>query len=173
MDIFHFRFRYKQRGQEAIEADNLFHYLTYEGSVDVEAEMDPGQRAAFEAQILEFGQTPTQLFTSPHPQRVAPHRASVASAFTTTTTAAAAAENDVKNLPRGFAGFKNGREELGRAGPDIPLKNLLAAPKIFKKVHRDEITGIALSRDGKRVITISKDGFLKVNCLEKDKQLVR
>ena len=133
--------------------------------------MDPEQRAAFEAQILEFGQTPTQLFTSPHPQRVAPHRASVASAFPTAT--AAATENDVKNLPRGFAGFKNGREELGRAGAEIPLKNLLAAPKIFKKVHRDEITGIALSRDGKRVITISKDGFLKVNCLEKDKQLVR
>ena len=30
---------------------------------------DPNQRSALEAQIMEFGQTPKQLFTSPHPPR--------------------------------------------------------------------------------------------------------
>ena len=30
---------------------------------------DPNQRSALEAQIMEFGQTPKQLFTYPHPPR--------------------------------------------------------------------------------------------------------
>ena len=33
---------------------------------------DPDQRIAMLTQILEFGQTPKQLFTSPHPQRITP-----------------------------------------------------------------------------------------------------
>ena len=32
---------------------------------------DLNERAAMEQQIMEFGQTPRQLFLSPHPQRVA------------------------------------------------------------------------------------------------------
>lgn len=31
---------------------------------------DPNERASLEAQILEFGQTPKQLFVSPHPQKL-------------------------------------------------------------------------------------------------------
>jgi len=46
----------KQKGQAAVEADNLFYYLTYEGAVDLEQVADPVERAAFETQIREFGQ---------------------------------------------------------------------------------------------------------------------
>ena len=64
-----------QRGEAAVARDNVFHPLTYEGSVDVEAVTDPVQRAALEAQIQEFGQTPRQLFPRPHPPRgVAPEQ---------------------------------------------------------------------------------------------------
>ena len=31
---------------------------------------DPEERAAIELQIKEFGQTPKQLFTQPHPQKI-------------------------------------------------------------------------------------------------------
>jgi len=62
-------FGYKQRGEEAIKADNLFYYLTYEGAVDIESITDPVKRAAIEVQINEFGQTPKQLFKIPHPRR--------------------------------------------------------------------------------------------------------
>ena len=62
-------FGYKQRGEAAVEADNLFYYLTYEGAVDVEAETDPDKRASLQAQIAEFGQTPRQLFTQRHVSR--------------------------------------------------------------------------------------------------------
>lgn len=62
-------FGYKQTGEEAIKADNLFYYLTYEGSVDVEKLTDSVKRKAIEVQIQEFGQTPKQLFDGPHPAR--------------------------------------------------------------------------------------------------------
>eukprot|EP00605_Chrysophyceae_sp_TOSAG23-4_P001591 GSChrysophyteH1.ASY1.ANO1.1747.1 assembled CDS len=62
-------FGYKQKGQEAVDADNLYYYLTYEGSVDLENEHDLRRRAALEIQIQEFGQTPKQLFAGKHPGR--------------------------------------------------------------------------------------------------------
>ena len=62
-------FGYKQRGVAAKEADNVFYYLTYEGAVDVETISDPNERAAVISQIGEFGNTPSQLFTAPHPSR--------------------------------------------------------------------------------------------------------
>jgi hypothetical protein len=34
-------FRYKQRGKEAVMADNVFFYITYEGTVDVDKIIDP------------------------------------------------------------------------------------------------------------------------------------
>jgi hypothetical protein len=63
-------FGFKQRGKEAAKADNLFYYMTYEGEVDLDAVTDDVAREAIEAQITNFGQTPTQLFQSPHPQRL-------------------------------------------------------------------------------------------------------
>jgi hypothetical protein len=66
-------FGFKQQGEDAIESDNLFYYLTYEGSVNLDAVKDVRERAALEAQIQEFGQTPRQLFKGPHPPRNAIH----------------------------------------------------------------------------------------------------
>ncbi|KAJ1954484.1 hypothetical protein EC988_002407, partial [Linderina pennispora] len=62
-------FGYKQRGEEAVKAHNVFYYLTYEGAVNLDAITDPVERASVESQINYFGQTPTQLFTAPHPPR--------------------------------------------------------------------------------------------------------
>ncbi len=44
----------------------------FTGSVDLDTINDLEQRYALEVQIGEFGQVPKQLFTSPHPQRLAP-----------------------------------------------------------------------------------------------------
>jgi factor associated with neutral sphingomyelinase activation len=62
-------FGYKQQGQAAVESDNVFYYLTYEGSVDLEKETNARTKRALEMQIQEFGQCPLQLFSSPHPSR--------------------------------------------------------------------------------------------------------
>uniref|UniRef100_A0A146M1B0 Neurobeachin n=1 Tax=Lygus hesperus TaxID=30085 RepID=A0A146M1B0_LYGHE len=62
-------FGYKQRGPEAVRATNVFYYLTYEGSVDMDSITDPLMREAIENQIRNFGQTPSQLLMEPHPPR--------------------------------------------------------------------------------------------------------
>lgn len=50
----------KQRGKAAEEALNVFYYLTYEGNVRLD-QLDPPTRAAIEAQIKFFGQTPSRI----------------------------------------------------------------------------------------------------------------
>jgi hypothetical protein len=62
-------FGFKQTGPAAEEANNVFYYLTYEGAVDIDAITDPVMRQSVLSQIKEFGQTPCQLFTQPHPAR--------------------------------------------------------------------------------------------------------
>lgn len=65
-------FGYKQRGKPAVEAANIFYYLTYEGAVDLETMEDDLQRSAIEDQIANFGQTPIQIFRKKHPRRGPP-----------------------------------------------------------------------------------------------------
>lgn len=52
-----------------MKALNVFFYLTYEGGCDLAAIKDPRELEALQAQLNNFGQTPTQLFATPHPQR--------------------------------------------------------------------------------------------------------
>jgi hypothetical protein len=61
-------FGYKQRGQAAIEANNLFYYLTYYGAVDFD-KLDPVTLEIVNAQITHFGQCPSQVFDRPHPKK--------------------------------------------------------------------------------------------------------
>jgi factor associated with neutral sphingomyelinase activation len=84
-------FGYKQRGDAAIAADNLFYHLTYEGSLGIEYDLSASQAESFsnfnpasrkeknsqtnlereanDIQVQEFGQTPKQLFSDPHPRK--------------------------------------------------------------------------------------------------------
>ena len=63
-------FGYKQRGQAAVDAVNVFNQHSYEGAVDVDAITDEVERASTIATIREFGQTPQQLWDKyPHPRR--------------------------------------------------------------------------------------------------------
>ncbi|XP_047315623.1 BEACH domain-containing protein C2 [Impatiens glandulifera] len=60
----------KQRGKEAIQANNVFFYITYEGTIDVDKISDQVQQRATQDQIAYFGQTPSQLLTVPHIRRM-------------------------------------------------------------------------------------------------------
>ena len=63
-------FGFKQRGPEAELAHNVFHYLSYEGTVDIDKITDEVERQAAESHIQNFGQTPSQLLVKePHPAR--------------------------------------------------------------------------------------------------------
>jgi len=57
-------FGYKQQGQPAIDADNIFHHLFYEKSVDLDDITDPTERRATIAFINNFGQMPKQVIFS-------------------------------------------------------------------------------------------------------------
>jgi WD40 repeat protein len=60
---------YKQRGEEAVRAKNLFYFLTYEDEINIDTIQDPVQKQSIEDQINNFGQTPSQLLKKPHPKR--------------------------------------------------------------------------------------------------------
>lgn len=62
-------FGYKQRGEAALEATNVFHHLSYHGAKDLETIDDPVERLATIGIIHNFGQTPHQVFQRGHPQR--------------------------------------------------------------------------------------------------------
>ncbi|WBW74413.1 beige protein-like protein Lvs1 [Schizosaccharomyces osmophilus] len=62
-------FGYKQRGEEAVESTNVFHNLSYQGSVDLEDIENEFELAAAVGIIHNFGQTPKQVFKRPHPPR--------------------------------------------------------------------------------------------------------
>ncbi|KII85493.1 hypothetical protein PLICRDRAFT_44793 [Plicaturopsis crispa FD-325 SS-3] len=57
---------YKQRDADSL---NVFHPLSYEGSIDLDSITDELEREATVGIIHNFGQTPRKLFSSPHPQR--------------------------------------------------------------------------------------------------------
>ena len=80
-------FGYKQRGVEAETSLNVFYYLTYEGAVDLDAIDDPRERAATEAQISNFGNTPSQLLTKAHPPRAPLDPTALATTLATVTSA--------------------------------------------------------------------------------------
>ncbi|DAZ98199.1 TPA: hypothetical protein N0F65_005331 [Lagenidium giganteum] len=104
-------FGYKQQGPAAAEACNVFYHLTYEGAVDLDSVQDLAMKRAFIDQINEFGQTPSQLFKTPHPvrSRVAPS----ATAGTATATAGGPSSfhssvGPLSAMPTGTAGTDHG-----------------------------------------------------------------
>jgi hypothetical protein len=62
-------FGYKQTGQAAVDALNVFMYYTYEEDLDSDVIDDLVTRDAIDGMIQNFGQIPSQLLTEPHPQR--------------------------------------------------------------------------------------------------------
>ncbi|KAI1343588.1 hypothetical protein F5Y15DRAFT_237193 [Xylariaceae sp. FL0016] len=61
----------KQRGEAAVDNQNVFHYLSYHGAKDLDNITDTIERHATTSIIHNFGQTPHQVFTKPHPPREA------------------------------------------------------------------------------------------------------
>ena len=62
-------FGYKQTGQAAVDALNVFMHYSFEEEVDSDVIDDSVTRDAIDGMIQNFGQIPAQLLTEPHPQR--------------------------------------------------------------------------------------------------------
>lgn len=60
-------------GPAAVDSVNVFHHLSYESSgVDLDTIEDADERRAATSTIHNFGMTPKQLFTKPHPAQIPP-----------------------------------------------------------------------------------------------------
>ncbi|XP_063360999.1 WD repeat and FYVE domain-containing protein 3 [Cydia amplana] len=69
-------FGHKQQGQPAVDANNVFHHLFYEGNVDIYNIDDPLKKTATIGFINNFGQIPKQLFKKAHPSKKMSQRSS-------------------------------------------------------------------------------------------------
>ncbi|XP_049879652.1 protein FAN-like [Pectinophora gossypiella] len=125
-------FGYKQRGEEAIKANNVFHHVCYEGSVDLELIYDMNDRHALEVQIMEFGQVPKQLFTKPH----------------------------VRKISRQVSKPLSNSEE--------PITYRMECLDTIS-LHKEAVT--CALRQGSRIISVGKDGTLKVYDIQQKKQI--
>jgi hypothetical protein len=56
----------KQTGEEAEKSFNLFYHLTYEDQLNLD-EVAEKDLQGIETQVVHFGQTPSKLFSKPHP----------------------------------------------------------------------------------------------------------
>jgi len=126
-------FGYKQRGSEAQKAVNVFYYLTYEGAVDIDKIEDPVERRATIAQISNFGQTPQQLFTKPHPKKAV--RKNVLSILTDDPTKIS--HSEYRRVPHSVGHIAQGYRELMILKPNC----VLIPPKKTKYLVWNEADG--------------------------------
>ncbi|TNN72233.1 Protein FAN [Liparis tanakae] len=148
-------FGFKQRGSEALAAHNVFHPLTYEGGVDYDSIEDPDQRIAMLTQILEFGQTPTQLFTTPHPQRITPRFQNI--------TRSPSSNSTVSDLSPASQSEDSSFEDLTEESRKLAWANMGNLTLVSShKIHKEAVTGIAVSPDGAAIFSTSQDTTLKM-----------
>lgn len=142
-------FGYKQRGPEALKANNIFFHLCYEGAVDLDNINDLAKRHALEVQISEFGQIPKQLFDKPHVQKltqIPPH---------------------IRKLTE--TDDNDGVNHLDKTVDDLEesFKTLKSCDNY--QTHKDLISCIIL--DGDVVISTGKDGLLKCYNVKEKRQI--
>eukprot|EP00475_Leptophrys_vorax_P040530 TRINITY_DN7526_c0_g1_i1.p1 TRINITY_DN7526_c0_g1~~TRINITY_DN7526_c0_g1_i1.p1 ORF type:complete len:744 (-),score=177.26 TRINITY_DN7526_c0_g1_i1:1856-3871(-) len=161
-------FGFKNSGEEALKADNLFYYLTYEGAVDIESITDPNERASLELQINEFGQTPRQLFLAPHPRRYSEEDCVVEQELSSSSPSV-----PVLDLP---SELELKIESIAENSPSQEVKNIDFESN-FKglkeihsvEVHRKAISSLLYLEDSEDVITVSQDSTLKVYSMKENK----
>ncbi|KAH3744075.1 protein FAN [Pelomyxa schiedti] len=189
-------FGYKQRGQPSIEADNVFYHLTYEGAIDMQAVTDPLQRKGLEAQIREFGQTPSQIFHTPHPQRFTAVNSTSLSNVLHTGTASVQqlpqsptpprVASPPERLPSPLTSSEASASTYSAAAESADLSSSdeeeEASQSVWKetaklkyssllKLHRDSVTACCLSRDGHTLCSVSQDSSVKIYNLHDKRQM--
>lgn len=143
-------FGYKQRGAEAVKANNLFFHLCYEGAIDLENINELAKRHAYEVQISEFGQIPKQLFMKPHVQRIVPIPSISRKLSVIERESSAELDADEK--------------EEGANRPDFTNLKYEAS---FQS-HKNLICSVAV--EGDLVVSTGKDGLLKCYNAKERKQ---
>ncbi|XP_041376652.1 protein FAN-like [Gigantopelta aegis] len=164
-------FGFKQRGPAAEEANNLFYYLTYEGAIDLDKISDPNERASLETQIMEFGQIPKQLFTIPHPQRFS-SLPIPRSPVTVETPAPTEGSTDASTEEKLKDTHKTESPDVMAVSHYVKEADLSQLSVYLQHtLHKDAVTDVKISPDGKNIFSVSQDSLLKMYSLEEQRQL--
>lgn len=140
-------FGHKQRGEEAIKANNLFYHLCYEGAVDVDNINDLTKRHAIKVQISEFGQIPKQLFKKPHVPRLC-----------------------LNQMRRMSSVDKESVPDVVELSETVFINSFKAVTFLDSyQSHKDLISCVLI--DGNIVVTTGKDGLLKCYNLKEKRQV--
>uniref|UniRef100_A0A8C4NHG3 Neutral sphingomyelinase (N-SMase) activation associated factor n=1 Tax=Eptatretus burgeri TaxID=7764 RepID=A0A8C4NHG3_EPTBU len=165
-------FGYKQRGDEAVKAHNVFHPLTYEENADLDRIGDATHKIAVLTQILEFGQTPKQLFTTPHPQRMTPfanecrpHSQRLSSVGSNSTPRAQSSEGPEcsKDDYGASSSFEDLTEET-RVMVWSSLDRLQLSSQ--HKIHKESVTALSCSSSNSFLFSASQDFTMKMFSME-------
>ncbi|XP_060517176.1 protein FAN-like [Cylas formicarius] len=136
-------FGYRQQGEEAVNSNNVFYHLCYEGNVDLEGVRDLNRRHALEVQIMEFGQIPKQVFKVPHPKRkIGP---------------------PILTEP-----YEIGDPTAGAAGRWRRARGLELYASFNS--HKGAVNFLFVSEDGERVTSVGHDAKLKIFSIAQKKQ---
>ncbi|XP_011493823.1 PREDICTED: protein FAN-like [Ceratosolen solmsi marchali] len=139
-------FGYKQKGEEAIKANNVFFHLCYEGAIDLDTIKDVNDRHGLEVQIMEFGQIPKQIFKLPHPKRL------IAINFIRSETCFSIQQTSLSE---------------NKKMPIIELNN-----SITFQSHKEAVSAVIIIADGmqdENLVSVGRDGVLKIYSLKTGK----
>ncbi|XP_045592662.1 protein FAN-like isoform X3 [Procambarus clarkii] len=158
-------FGFKQNGEEAEKADNLFYHLCYEGSVDLAAITDLNDRLALEVQITEFGQVPKQLFCRPHPRRSRSYGLYDSLHL-----------NNVLGSTLNFVEDSAECNESCVGGSSLTVRNLWQRLTDLQQLqeckgHRDVVMGVAFTTDAQQVMSVAQDSLIKMFTVPKLEQM--
>uniref|UniRef100_A0A673FUY0 Neutral sphingomyelinase (N-SMase) activation associated factor n=1 Tax=Sinocyclocheilus rhinocerous TaxID=307959 RepID=A0A673FUY0_9TELE len=136
-------FGYKQRGSEAVAAHN--------GKID-KRRLDPDQKIAMLTQILEFGQTPRQLFVTHHPQRITPR-------FHNLSATPSLSSSELSPSSPSMESFEDLTEESKKMAWSNMNKLALQSRH---KIHKEAVTGVTVTLSGDSIFSTSQDSTLKM-----------
>ncbi|PLW50423.1 hypothetical protein PCANC_07607 [Puccinia coronata f. sp. avenae] len=116
-------FGYKQRGQAALDAVNVFQEVSYEGTVSLDAIVDERERSSVLGAMCNWGLTPSQIFEAPHPARAKqPKHALEPRSIITTLTCPA--------LIQSIVPIRDIKQPIGQIHPGTTLdKIFISAPQ--------------------------------------------
>ncbi|KAG7196242.1 uncharacterized protein KQ657_000255 [Scheffersomyces spartinae] len=165
-------FGFKQNGPEAIKALNVFHHLSYNGAIDLDNVRDELEKRAIIGQINNFGQTPNQIFTKPHPEKVVLNTPGLYCTFSSvepTLEFVSKLNQPITSIERSKSSL-TGRPNcvssedgmlIRKASFSDQCRSLLIGNSLFLNVHQSPITFVK-PVGFKVILTGSKDGLICV-----------
>ncbi|CCH42461.1 Beige protein [Wickerhamomyces ciferrii] len=169
-------FGFKQIGPEAVEALNVFNYLSYQGAIDLDKIDNVVERRSITGIIHNFGQTPQQVFNKPHPPRE--YNSILSVRYDKLKTNPTLIYQTKVHEPIHYLQYKTHSDNSGdafwRGYPKLVLNgeievklgnsegSLVINRRTFERVHDDKIIALKILTGSNNLITGTKNGIIHV-----------